>query len=390
MRGRILCLLLVASWLPIAIAFGQKWNVQYFYDESHARLELTGLAFPSAERGIAIGAIHEEGEGKKPQNVALVTSDGGTHWSLVPLKEYPRSVFFLNDSLGWMVTANGIWFTEESGRSWQKIGDQIKPNKKLGSQLAGGLILRVWFLDPKHGFAAGFQKSAFETHDGGHTWAPLEEAAKPPSNPAYSLYTQIGFADGRFGMMVGGYAPPRGGGEADLPAWMEPERALRRREVPSLTLLMQTRDSGAHWTSSTAPLLGTLMSLSLNGMHGLSVFGYADSFEVPSEVYHLDLSTGGSASSFKQKDRRVTDSALFPGPRAFLAAVEPPGRLYSTPVPGKVRILTSTDFKTWIEMNVDYKAVASSVVLAGPDADHLWAATDTGMILQLAPGGIGP
>ena len=34
-------------------------------------------------------------------------------------------------------------------------------------------------------------------------------------------------------------------------------------------------------------------------------------------------------------------------------------------------------------MKVDYRAVAGSVMLAGPDEDHLWAATDTGMILHL-------
>jgi len=115
------------------------------------------------------------------------------------------------------------------------------------------------------------------------------------------------------------------------------------------------------------------------------VFVYDDSFEWPSEVYHLDLSSGKSESVFRQKDRRVTDSAVFAGPRAFLAAVEPPGQLHSTPIPGKVRMLTSANLKDWTEMEVDYKAVARSVVMAGTDADHLWAATDTGMILRLAP-----
>ena len=52
-------------------------------------------------------------------------------------------------------------------------------------------------------------------------------------------------------------------------------------------------------------------------------------------------------------------------------------------IPGKVRILESDDFKTWTEMAVDYKAEARSVVMAGPDADHVWVATDTGMILHL-------
>ena len=64
-------------------------------------------------------------------------------------------------------------------------------------------------------------------------------------------------------------------------------------------------------------------------------------------------------------------------------AVEPPGKLNSAPIPGKVKFITSTGFKGWTEMEVDYKAEAGRVKLAGPDPDHLWAATDTGMILRL-------
>ncbi len=104
-------------------------------------------------------------------------------------------------------------------------------------------------------------------------------------------------------------------------------------------------------------------------------------------MYRLDLKTGQSESVFKKKDRLVTDAAIFSGGadgRAFLAAVEPPGRLRSAPIPGKVRMLSSTNLKDWVEMPVDYRAVAQSLVLAGPDADHLWAATDTGMILRLS------
>jgi hypothetical protein len=47
-------------------------------------------------------------------------------------------------------------------------------------------------------------------------------------------------------------------------------------------------------------------------------------------------------------------------------------------------MLSSTNLKDWVEMPVDYRAVAQSLVLAGPDAEHLWAATDTGMILRLS------
>ena len=76
---------------------------------------------------------------------------------------------------------------------------------------------------------------------------------------------------------------------------------------------------------------------------------------------------------------------LFPGPEAFLAAVEPPGKLNTLPIPGKVKMLKSTNWTDWTEMDVDYKANARAVLMAGPDKEHLWVATDTGMILRLVP-----
>lgn len=373
---------------------GARWTVQYFYDQDGKDLHITDLAFPSAKRGIAVGAVVDR-EGRKPQFTSLVTSDGGEHWALTPLKEFPRSIFFLDESNGWMVTGESLWFTQEAGRSWTRISDQIKPNKKLADAPHGGLILRVWFLDAQHGYAVGLQKSVFETHDGGRTWKPLAEAAVPTSNPAYSLYSHIAFADGRRGLIVGGYVPPRSEGksreerdeEGDLPDWMHPESTLHRRQQPRLTLEVDTLDGGVTWKSGTAPLLGSLVSARLAGERGLLVFDYVDSFEWPAEVYRLDLKTGQSESVFKKKDRLVTDAAIFSDgadARAFLAAVEPPGRLRSAPIPGKVRMLSSTNLKDWVEMPVDYRAVAQSLVLAGPDAEHLWAATDTGMILRLS------
>ena len=392
--------LLVAALLPASLLHGQpnergRWTLQYFYDQDGKDLHITDLAFPSAKRGIAVGAIIDR-EGRKPQFTSLVTSDGGEHWSLTPLKEFPRSIFFLDESNGWMVTGESLWFTQEAGRSWTRISDQIKPDKKLADAPHTGLILRVWFLDAQHGYAVGLQKSVFETHDGGRTWKPLAEAAAPTSNPAYSVYSHIVFEDARWGMITGGYTPPRTAGksreereeEGDLPEWMHPETTLHRRQQPRLTLELDTRDGGATWKSGTAPLLGSLVSARLAGEDGLLVFDYADSFEWPAEVYRLDLKTGRSESAFKQKDRLVTDAAIFVDGagdgRAFLAAVEPPGRLRSAPIPGKVRMLSSTNLKDWVEMPVDYRAVAQSLVLAGPDAEHLWAATDTGMILRLS------
>jgi photosystem II stability/assembly factor-like uncharacterized protein len=50
----------------------------------------------------------------------LVTSDAGRNWAIVTVKDPPASLFFLNESVGWMVTPKGIYKTVESGRSWKK------------------------------------------------------------------------------------------------------------------------------------------------------------------------------------------------------------------------------------------------------------------------------
>jgi hypothetical protein len=380
---RVLTLLLTAAAAPVSAQKPADWTLQYFYDDDKSDLAIADIACPSVARCIAVGTIQDrEGRGK-PRFTAVVTSDSGAHWALVPLREQPRSIFFLNDDAGWMLTRDGVWFTEEAGRAWTRISDQIKPNKRLDRAPEGGLLLRLWFLDAMHGYAVGLQKSVYETRDGGRTWAPLKDAAAPQSNPAFSYYARISFADERHGMIVGGYAPPRKGSDDELPDWMDPEGALKRREVPTLTLEMETRDGGVTWRTSTAPLIGSIASLKLAAADGLAVFGYADSFAWPSEVFRLDLQNGKSSSVFKQKDRRVTDSAIFRQGPAYVAAVEPPGQMASAPIPGKVKILKSDDLTTWTEMKVDYRAVAGSVVLSGPDARHLWAATDTGMILRL-------
>lgn len=376
MKKFLLCCVLI---LPAA---AQKWTVQYFYDEMKTEMEITDLAFPSAQRGIAVGAIYEKASGKE-RYTSIATSDGGAHWTLQPLKEYPRSIFFLNDSVGWMVTDKGLWFTDESGRNWKKLGEQIKPDKNLDPQTTIGLLLRVWFLDEKHGFGVGLQKIIIETNDGGRTWSPIAAAAKPAGNPAYTAYTHIVFADAKRGVIVGGSQPPRreDGFRGSLPAWMDPERASKRKQVPTLTLLAQTSDGGATWETTTAPLFGLVTSARFIGNDGLIVMGFNDAFEWPSEVYRM--AKDGPKRVFRDKTPRVIDAAMYPGPHVYIAGVEPTGKMNTAPIPGKVKILQSDDFETWTDMPVDYKAVARSVILAGPDREHLWVATDTGMILHL-------
>jgi len=367
--------------LVLVNAKAESWKVQYFFDEANNTFAIEDLAFSSARRGIAVGTIRGEG-GKNPRYTAIVTSDGGERWTAEPLKDHPRSLYFLNDSIGWMVGDRAIWFTDESGRNWKKIADQRKPDKKIGPTPPGGLLTRVWFLDEKHGFAVGLQKTVVESKDGGITWTPLAEAEKISANPAYAAYSQLVFSGAKIGLILGQSIPPRAD-DPRLPTWMEPERAVKRRQIPTLKLELETTDGGTTWKSSTAPLFGDLLSLKISGAAGLAVFGFAESFDWPSEVYFLNLATGKNTLAFHAKDRRVFDAAIFPGPVAYLAAVEPPGKLNSLPIPGKVRILKSADLTNWTEMDVDYKAEARSLILAGTDGNNQWAATDTGMILHL-------
>ena len=69
----------------------------------------------------------------------------------------------------------------------------------------------------------------------------------------------------------------------------------------------------------------------------------------------------------------------------YLAGVEVLGQLRTAGVPGKLKIMCSTDLAKWTEMDVDYRAVANRATLSVADDRNLWVATDTGIILKLGP-----
>src|SRR5271166_1772663 len=100
--------------LALPALAAQRWKIQYSYQKLDSMLELRDFTCPSTERCIAVGVLFEKSGHQ--QGVVVLTSDGGKHWSLVEVKEHPVSIFFLNDSLGWMVTDRGIFSTAESGR----------------------------------------------------------------------------------------------------------------------------------------------------------------------------------------------------------------------------------------------------------------------------------
>lgn len=353
--------------LPAEAVAEPHWDIQYRYRQVDSTLSINDIVFMSATRGVVCGFYTDRRDRETP--LVLTTSDGGTHWAEVIVRETGISLFFLNDSDGWMVTQKGIWQTTESGHSWTRL-----KNAPSG-------MLRVWFLDKKHGFTAGLEKRVYETTNGGESWTLVPEAQSGQGDSTYTTYGEIAFT-GESGIISGWNIPPRKGG----PDWMEPDRAQKRPQIPNLTILLETTDGGKTWKKSETSIFGqvTRISMAPQGV-ALGLIEYKDEFEVPSEVYRIDTSLNGASDSvFRQKDRAITDVRTFAGSNGgLIAGYETEGTIYHSPIPGKLKILTSDDLDTWREMTVDYRAVAHRAMIAGPDQKHLWVATDTGMILRL-------
>lgn len=348
-----------------------EWRLQYFHDEDESSLTITDLAFPTPRRGIACGLYVSGGKGRP---ALLVTSDGGARWAPVAVKEPGTSLFFLNDSIGWMVTSQGVWQTEEGGMSWRKTR-------------APGGVRRVYFLNERRGFAAGVPKAVWETSNGGQEWKKVDAAAKAQSNPEYTSYDVIEFLGDRLGIIAGSSRPPRRE-QPDLPVWVDPDAYRGRREWPALTITLETRDGGTTWTPAAHSLFGRVSRFRMRPeMTAVLLLQYLDDFEFPAELYRLDMKTGKSVSILRRKDRVLTDVVVVSASEAYVAAIGYPGSLRRLPVPGRLHILHTRNLEAaapvWEEMQVDYRATAARAVLAAPLPGELWAATDTGMILKL-------
>jgi photosystem II stability/assembly factor-like uncharacterized protein len=354
----------VAACAPAA----QRAQTQYLYDEAKSTLTIVDLQFPSAARGVAVGVI---ATGAHDQPVALMTSDGGAHWQTVPLKEAPVALFFLNESVGWMVGNKDLWRTAEAGRSWTRVSRIPVP------------ALRVYFADENTGWAACVDKTVLETRDGGRHWKAVAEAATPPGAKEHSQYDWIAFATPLAGVVIGSNNPPRR--RAEFPDWLSPDSALGERETPHLSLTLQTFDGGKTWKSSSTSMFGSITRARFGPRGvGLGLIEHAPSFRYPSEVLGLRWPTGKSEVIYRDENFRVDDVWVTSDGACYLAGLALVSKLSSV-VPQKVKVLTSRDLTTWTPVEIDYRAMANRVILAGAGAGNVWLATNNGMILKLNP-----
>jgi hypothetical protein len=364
---------LVLFAIVFASQAADHWDLQYSYQQNQSSLVISDLKFPSAKRGIAAGYILKN---EKPNPTVLITSDGGAHWTLIPVKEEPYSLFFLDESVGWMVTEKGLWETDEAGRTWKKIPGLPKE------------VTHVNFLDRKHGWAIGNKMQALETKDGGLTWRPLAALDEVKAAPQFTSFNTIAFGNPQFGVIAGADVPPR---RDEVPEWMDPAKAQSRRMLPSTLVLLQTLDGGGTWKASSASIFGKVTRISISpGGDSLGLVEFSSNFEWPSEVYRFHAGGGESTRVYRKADRFITDILLTESGAAYFAGTEVTAVVRDNPIPNKLKIIRTRDSQNFEEMQVDYRAHAHRVFLAtapSPGLDpEVWVATDTGMILKLVTG----
>jgi photosystem II stability/assembly factor-like uncharacterized protein len=360
----------------LACAAGPHFDTKYFYDEDKSELQLIDLKFPSAQHGMAAGIVTE---GKRMDPTLVITTDAGAHWSLMPLvkllpaKDLPLSLFFVSDSEGWMVTGKGLWYTVDFGKNWVKQGDLPKG------------ISKVWFLTTAHGWAIGSEKQVMETKDGGKNWVPVEAAKEAPGTAASTVYSDIVFMRNH-GIVTGWFKP----GDFTLhPEWQTPE-SHATAVVPGTTIFLETPDGGKTWTSSSGAMFGQLTAVALSGNGtSLALFEFANRMDSnmvhlpPSEVHRMSVDRDVPDRVYRDEGTQITDVALTSEGTPYLAGHDVVGVVRDNPIPGKLKVLTSSDFANWVELPVDYRAEAHRAHLAIAEDHDVWVATDTGMILKL-------
>src|ERR1700733_690103 len=104
LEAKVLSAFICALWLilPSSLSAEPRWKIQFLYDHADSNFAIEDLECPTTRHCIAAGLIDDK-KGHQ-QGAVVVTSDGGLHWSQYEVKERPVSIFFLNESQGWMVT----------------------------------------------------------------------------------------------------------------------------------------------------------------------------------------------------------------------------------------------------------------------------------------------
>lgn len=362
-------LTLAALLLPAAPAPDAKVELVRFHDEDRSSLALRQIEFPSAQRGMAVGTLLD---GTRERSVIAVTSDAGKSWTDIRLPDAPVSTFCLDEAACWLVTTGGVWFSPEAGRAWQRLSKEK-------------LLTRVWFRDRQRGWGVGAGRKLVETRDGGRSWTPMPIAEQLKTSEDRTVFRALTFIGPSRGIIAGRVEPRRL--LEPFPLWMQSEPE-EEREVPALSVVLETSDGGETWKASTTSMFGRISAIrSAPGVpFAIAVVEFDRYFAYPSELFRIDLKTGSSVRVLRDKSFAVTDVAVLHDGTVLAVGFEPAGSVARTPVPGKLRVMRSNDLSRWSAVDVDYRAVARRVSASVAPDDVVWLATDTGMILRYGAG----
>ncbi len=353
---------------------GPSWKMQYFYDKAQQTFVFADLSCPDNQHCYAIGVINDKGGKSQPE--FLRTSDGGANWAYSELKEVPDSLYFLDAMHGWFTSDKGIWRTVDGGGKWDKI------SKEVG-------IEDLYFADASHGYAAGVGGRLLETTNGGQDWHELAIGSLPYPKDQIS-FEWVTFLGPDHGILAGS-AFPYGQRISMRPDWMDPERARRMHAPPTVSFVAETKDSGKTWQAGKpfSNYGNLLRSRCLADGRALVTLQFDDGSPWPSHLEQVDPETGKTILIFRRKDRVIKDALQLKSNDYVIATIEPPGTSTALPIPGKIKMVRGHGGDSWVEDPVDYRAVARNLILAASPDEHLWVATDTGMILAFMPGAQG-
>ena len=175
----------------------------------------------------------------------------------------------------------------------------------------------------------------------------MPAAKEPPGAVATTVYSDIVFMRNH-GIITGWNKPPR----LFQPPGMAITRIASQCMAPGTTIFLETADGGKTWNSSSGAMFGqlTAVAVSLTGT-SLALFEFSartDSKMVhlpPSEVHRMSMETGVPDRVYRDENTQITDLALTTQGVPYLAGHEMVGVVRDNPIPGKLKVLTSTDFR---------------------------------------------
>ena len=323
-----------------------------------------------------------------------------------------KSVYFVDDKLGWLVGDNGtVLKTSDGGRSW-----------KIQSSRVPDTLSSVQFLDSQHGFAVGNNGTILETIDGGDRWQLISRGSTRllVSYITANLYS-VHFINAQSGWVVGSdgaiFSTSDGGR-----SWREQSsgtsnvlysvRFVSPRHgwvVGSEGTIISTQDGGVSWEAQASGTRELLLSVQfLDRLRGWAVgsagtmVGTRDggaswqvqpngtNIRLSSIVFHDSLrgwAVGSNGTVLHTIDGGVNWLSQTGGTASSFYAVQfvDPQRGWAVGSNGRISLSTNGG-ASWRPQSSGVSADLFSLQFLNPQRG--WAVGDNGTILHTTNGGV--